>query len=69
MEANQPSVIDIYQCYFLLKRNGARHAAMVTLWHQITNHDTKQTIAIIGATGNMGSVISKSLAKAIAGFY
>lgn len=37
---------------------------MVALSYQtINNMQTKQTIAIIGATGNMGSAISKALAK------
>jgi NADPH-dependent F420 reductase len=36
---------------------------MVILHYQNTGMKTKQTIAIIGATGNMGSAISKSLSK------
>jgi len=43
---------------------GARGSATVVLCHQNqTNMNTKQTIAIIGATGNMGSGIAKSLSK------
>jgi NADPH-dependent F420 reductase len=36
---------------------------MVALLYQTTNTMQKQTITIIGATGSMGSAISKSLAK------
>ena len=36
---------------------------MVALCHKNKRMNTKQTIAIIGATGSMGSAISKSLAK------
>ena len=36
---------------------------MIALHYQINDMQTKQTIAIIGATGNMGSAISKSLSK------
>lgn len=48
----------------MLKRNGAWQPAGVTLYcqKQIEMH-TKQTIAVIGATGNMGSALSKSLSK------
>ena len=45
------------------KRNGAGHGAELTLYHQIKIMQTKQTIAVIGATGNMGSAISKSIAS------
>ena len=38
---------------------------MVALHYQVQNKNmqTKQTIAIIGATGSMGSALAKSLAK------
>ena len=35
----------------------------VTLHYKKTNMATNKTIAIIGATGNMGSAIAKSLSK------
>ncbi len=47
----------------MLLRNGARHAVMIALHYQIRIMRTKQTISIIGASGNMGSAIAKSLAK------
>jgi len=48
----------------LLIRNGTRHCLGVTLPYQKqTIMKIKQTIAVIGATGNMGSAISKSLSK------
>ena len=44
--------------------NGARPLMKVALHYQKTKiMQTKQTIAVIGATGNMGSAISKSLSK------
>ena len=44
--------------------NGARALMKVALHYQKTKiMQTKQTIAVIGATGNMGSAISKSLSK------
>lgn len=46
------------------KRNGATLIAGVVLHCQMKRKTkTKQTIAIVGATGNMGAAISKSLAK------
>ncbi len=48
----------------MLKRNGAWHHAVVVLHYQFeTKMNTKQAIAIIGATGNMGAAIARSLAK------
>jgi hypothetical protein len=47
----------------LRKRNGAGLVTMVALHYQFKIMKTKQTIAVIGATGSMGSAISKSLAK------
>jgi 8-hydroxy-5-deazaflavin:NADPH oxidoreductase len=47
----------------LSKRNGAGHPAIVALCYQYNKMNTKQTIAIIGASGKMGSAISKSLSK------
>lgn len=52
------------QCYFLRRSIGARQLLIVVLCYQNqTIMSTKQTIAIIGATGNMGSGIAKSLSK------
>lgn len=46
------------------KRIGARVAFIVVLWYRkCTIMSTKQTIAIIGATGNMGSALAKTLSK------
>src|SRR5690606_3853743 len=46
------------------ERNGRRPIVAVALQYQILNDmRTKQTIAIIGATGNMGAAISKSLSR------
>jgi len=42
---------------------GRGSAAVVLCYQNQTNMSTKQTIAIIGATGNMGSGIAKSLSK------
>jgi 8-hydroxy-5-deazaflavin:NADPH oxidoreductase len=47
----------------LPERNGSRDAVEIALHHQTIYMQTKQTVAIIGATGNMGSAIAKSLAK------
>lgn len=52
------------QHYFLPISIGARPDVTVVLCHQNqTIMSTKQTIAIIGATGNMGSGIAKSLSN------
>lgn len=50
---------------FLTPTQGLRPAALVALHYQVQNKtmQTKQTIAIIGATGSMGSALAKSLAK------
>ena len=51
------------QYYFLSQRNGAGPDVWLVLHYNLFNMRTKQTIAIIGATGNMGSAIAKSLSK------
>lgn len=51
------------QPYFLLIRIGEGQAERVVLCHQTNKMNTKQTIAIIGATGNMGSGIAKTLSR------
>jgi NADPH-dependent F420 reductase len=56
-------VIDLSQWYFLSFVNGARLPSGVALQYKKDEMQTRQTVAIIGATGNMGSAISKSLSK------
>lgn len=55
--------VDEHQCHFLPQLNGARVVAMVALYCKTKEMATKKTIAIIGASGNMGSAIAKSLAN------
>lgn len=43
--------------------NGAGLCRDVALHYKLNDMQTKQTVAVIGATGNMGSAISKSLSK------
>jgi NADPH-dependent F420 reductase len=56
--------IDKNQCFFLLLSIGKGHPEMVVLHNRNSNEMiTKQTIAIIGSTGNMGAAIAKALSK------
>jgi NADPH-dependent F420 reductase len=47
----------------LLQGNGPRLRFVVTLPYQNHIMKTKQTVAVVGATGNMGSAISKNIAR------
>ena len=45
------------------QHNGAGHALLIALHRKQRKMQTKQSIAIVGATGSMGAAISEALAK------